>query len=177
MPRIFSLRGKINFADNAISKNNMILDYVSPDRTRAWKIKEAYMWCIDDRAEIGSSDGQYNVRSSLATDDIGSSVHFGDLMDPTDNRLCAWAHQGASIRHDAGDDFLALQSINTITPYLVDPDVIVTKELYVNFESTSSSTTSPTRDWAYMVILEETTLSPSESVFQQIKGMGQHVSG
>jgi hypothetical protein len=41
--------------------------------------------------------------------------------------------------------------------------------------STTESSTSPTRHWGYMVTLEEVRVTPSQSIFQQIKGMGQDV--
>ena len=136
-------------------------------------IDRAYFWPLTTRAEIGGSDGQYNAEMSLATDQIRTTA-FTKIMDASDNRLAAWGASGFSIRA-AGTDFLAYQSLNMLPELTVDPDVIVTKELWLNFQSTSESSTSPERQWCYMVVLKEKKLNPSESLFQQIKGMGQDV--
>ena len=58
---------------------------------------------------------------------------------------------------------------------LVDPDTIITKELHIVMCSTTENDVSPVREWGYMIELEEMKVTPSESVFQQIKGMGQKV--
>jgi hypothetical protein len=174
MTRKFSLRGKFTVADNAIH-TMQIFDYVSPDRTRAWEIDRAYFWPLTTRAEIGSSDGQYNAEMSLSTDSF-RVVAFDALMDASDNRICAWGASGFSIRA-AGTDFLAYQSLNMLPELTVDPDCLVTKELHLNFQSTSESTTSPEREWCYLIILKDKKITPAQSVFQQIKGMGQDISG
>lgn len=173
MARTFSLRGKFSVADNAIFQQN-IFDYVSPDRTKAWMIDGAFFWPITTRKEIGGSDGQYNASMSLSTDQIEITA-FDLIMDPSDNRTCAWGASGFSIRHGGPSDFLAYQSLNRCAELLVDPDVLVSKELHLNFQSTSESSTSPTREWGYMIVLKERKVTPSQSLFQQIKGMGQDV--
>lgn len=171
--RTFSLRGKFSVADNALYTEN-IFDYVSPDRKKGWKVDRAYFWPLTTRAEIGGSDGQYNAEMNLATDEM-RVISFDSIMDCSDNRLCAFGASGFSIRNGGPSDFLAYQSLNMLPELTVDPDVIVTKELWINFQSTSESSTSPTRQWCYMVVLKEVKLTPSESLFQQIKGMGQDV--
>lgn len=171
--RTFSLRGKFSVADGAMTQGK-IFDYVSPDRTKGWEIDRAYFWPLTTRAEIGASDGQYNAEMSLSTDEI-RITGFDKLMDITDNRICAWGASGFSIRDSTSDDFLAYQSLNMLPELTCDPDIIVTKELWFNFQTTSESSTSPTREWCYMVILKERKLTPAQSVFQQIKGMGQDI--
>jgi len=44
------------------------------------------------------------------------------------------------------------------------------------FSGVTEFSTSPSRLWNYMVILEEIKVQPAESVFLQIKGMGQQIS-
>ena len=172
--RTFSLRGKFSVADNALYTEN-IFDYVSPDRKKGWKVDRAYFWPLTTRAEIGGSDGQYNAEMNLATDEM-RVISFDSIMDCSDNRLCAFGASGFSLRQGSGpSDFLAYQSLNMLPELTVDPDVIVTKELWIHFQSTTESGVSPTREWCYMVVLKEVKLTPSESLFQQIKGMGQDV--
>ena len=56
---------------------------------------------------------------------------------------------------------------------LVDPDHLITKELYINFANTSDTDVSAVRHWGWLIVLEERKITPVQSVFQQIKGMGQ----
>ncbi len=174
MSRVFTLRGAFEVADNAIYQQE-IFDYASPDRRMAWEITGAFFWPITIRGEIGASDGQMNASMSLSTDIIGITA-FDLILDPSDNRTCAWGTGGFSIRNGGANDFLAYQSLNRVPELLIDPDVLVTKELHLNFQSTSESTDSPTRKWGYMIVLRERKVSPEQSLFQQIKGMGQDIS-
>lgn len=175
MSRTFSLRGKISAADNAIEVKQ-VFDYISPDRRKAWKLKGAFVWPLDVRAEIGSTDGQATYEFALATDERRMS-DFDMLMDITDNRACAWGASGFSLRHGSGpSDFLAYQSLNRMCELIIDPDVLITKELWFNMQSTTESATSPTREWCYLIVLEEVKVSAAQSLYQQIKGMAQDVS-
>ena len=58
---------------------------------------------------------------------------------------------------------------------LNDPDSFVTKELYLNLGSATDVDVSNVREIGYLIILEERKVTPAESVFQQIKGMGQDI--
>ena len=53
---------------------------------------------------------------------------------------------------------------------------MIVKELWIGGNSTTESEESPVREWGYMITLEEIKVSPSQSVFQQIKGMGQDLT-
>lgn len=172
MGRTFSLRGVYFFADNAIPEQKLLLDYVSPDRTKAWKIKEAYIWPSDYRAEIGGTDVRACLAATLWTDQ--HTIAKTDLsFSAADNRQCAWAMDDYLVRH-GGDDFIVPEG-GGITTFLIDPDILVTKELYLSAVFTTEATVSPKRNWNYVVVLEEVKVSPSQSLFQQIKGMGQDV--
>lgn len=175
--RAFSLRGVIkDVADGALIQNHLLLDYVSPDRRRAWVIESAWMWPVDYRAEQVPTpvDGFLSLAASLATD-VLFHAQFPDIIDPSDNRLCAWAMQTYNIR-DATNDFITPNGVPLCSMcFLIDPDTMVTKELYLNFATTSDSDSAPERDWGYMVVLRERTVTPAQSLFQQIKGMGQNI--
>jgi len=173
MGRIFSLRGKLNLIDNQNTVNHSIFDYVSPDRARAWKILTAHVWPVDVVA-INADDGFMCFQAALATD--AGKFQSANLSDPSENRFCGWAQQTYNTRDGA---------TNYITPngvalhdmaMLLDPDTVVTKELYLNICNTSDIDSNKDRDWGYLIVLEEMRISPSESLFQQIKGMGQDVT-
>jgi hypothetical protein len=175
MGRIFSLRGTYSVADNANGQHENIFDYVSPDRSRGWKIKEAWIFPKSLRAEIGGSDGQLVCQAHLATD-TWTIAAFDEAVDVTDNRQCAWSTNQYVLRA-AGSDFIApANGIPDCGRFVCDPDTIIVKELYIAATISSESTTSPTREWNYLIILEELSISPSESIMQQVKGIGQDVS-
>lgn len=170
----FSLRGKISFDDNARLPPTRLFDYVSPNRTRAWKVKEAHIWPITVRADTDNDEGKYNAEFALATDD-GFEVTWNDLLDPTENRTFAWATWNGYLRDNGSDDFIQAE-VDALSCFLIDPDTFVVKELWIAANSTTESDESPTREWGYLIVLEEHKVSASQSVFQQIKGMGQDVN-
>ena len=176
--RLFTLRGKISdVGDGQVIHNHNLLDYVSPDRTKAWKVEAAWMWPVDYRATQTPTavDGFLCFTGCLATD-VLDHPQFNSLVDPSDNRLCAWAMQTYNLR-DATQDFLTPNGVPLASMrFLIDPDHLVSKELYLNFATTSDVDSAPERAWGYMVLLREMKVTPTESIFAQIKGMGQDVS-
>ena len=169
------MRGKFTCADNGIANGAFgvpILDYVSPDRKKAWKVNRAWVWPITTRAEIGGSAGQLIANGALGTDDFRITA-FDTIPDVTENRFFAWTNQSYQIQH-AGSDFLQTRNGTPDSyEFIVDADRLIVKELFLWFQTTSSSATSPEREWAYMVEVEQIKITAWESIFQQIKGMGQ----
>ena len=171
----FSLRGKVGVNDNSVTANHQIFDYVSPDRTRAWKVIEAYVWPVDWWGVTLADDGFMICVAALGTDT--GKFNQNEIVDPTENRLFAWGQQTYNTREAAAaTDFITPNS----TPLgamrmLIDPDHLVTKELYINFANTCDIDVSAVREWGWLIVLEERKVSPSLSVFQQIKGMGQDI--
>lgn len=173
----FSLRGTISFPDNSRAPPTRIFDYVSPDRTRAWRVTRGYFWPVGIREDTGSdADGKYLTGAALYTDD-GSSVIWNDISNPMENRAFAWTFWAGYARENGASDFITPECPpNGIAEFIVDPDTLIVKELWIAASNSKEGTTNPTREWGYMIILEEDTISPSQSVFQQIKGMGQDVA-
>jgi hypothetical protein len=171
----FSLRGKVNVSDNGVTANHRVFDYVSPDRTRSWKVIEAYVWPVDWWGVTLADDGFMIATAALATDT--GKFNQNEMCDPTENRMFAWAMQTYNTREAAA-------AVDFITPnatalgnmrMLVDPDHLITKELYINFANTSDTDVSQVREWGWLILLEERRISAVQSVFQQIKGMGQDI--
>ena len=173
--RVFTLRGKVQAVDDGqLINNHLLLDNVSPDRTKAWRVITAYIWPVTYRA-TAASDGILNLTGNLATDTM-FHPQFEHLADPSDNRLIGWAQQTYNVR-DATADFITPNGVPLCSMcFLMDPDHLVSKELYLNFATTSDDDSAPKRDWGYMVVLEEMKVTPTESIFAQIKGMGQDVT-
>lgn len=170
----FSLRGKFTLADSGRNNPVRIFDYVSPDRTRAWKVTKAYLWPITIRESTGSDEGKINCQATLYTDDV-PSISWNTISDPTDNRAFAWAQWNGFIRDNGGDDFITAESSDGVIEFLIDPDPMIVKELWIAAACTTEVGTNPDREWAYLIVLEEEKVSASQSVFQQIKGMGQAI--
>lgn len=171
----FSLRGEYDLADNAVGPVVRVFDYVSPDRTRAWKVSKAYVWPITVRADVGGDEGKYLLQASLLTD-IAKIVEWNTVQDPTDNRAFAWASWAGYSRENGASDFITPE-VESFAPFIIDPDTIIVKELWLVMASSKEGTTNPSRRWGWMIELEEVKVSASQSVFQQIKGMGQDITG
>lgn len=173
MGRIFSFRGKVKVNDNAVTANHEIFDYVSPDRTKAWKVKEAYFWPVDWwNVAIGGAGFLTGV-CALATDT--GKFNQNEIVDPTENRMIAWGQQTYNHR---------INNINFLTPnatplgrmnMLVDPDHLITKSLYINIGTACDEDIANVREWGWLIIVEEQKVSAATSVFQQIKGIGQDI--
>lgn len=174
MGRIFSLRGKADVNDNQVLANHNIFDYVSPNRTKAWKVIEAYIWPVESQLAIHNNNGFMNLTAALATD-IGK-FNKPEISDPTENRLFAWAMQTYNTREGDGSNFITPNGFPlNQARFLVDPDTLVTKELYINIANSADKDVSGSRTWGWLIILEEQRISPAESIFQQIKGIGQDI--
>lgn len=171
----FSLRGKVEVSDNSVSANHLIFDYVSPDRTRAWKVIRAYVWPVQWWGVALADDGFMALVASLATDT--GKFNQNEIIDPSENRAFAWAQQTYNTREaSAATDFLtpnatALGNME----FLVDPDHLVTKSLYINIGTACDIDVSQVREWGWCVVLEERKVTAAQSVFQQIKGIGQDI--
>ena len=176
MARIMSLRGVIKCEDGNRSAPKMVLDYVSPDRTRGWRIKEAWLWCQTIRANTPNDDhGQMVIQAQLSTEEVKPS--FDQVVN--DNRVFGWMQQQYNRRTvSAGSStnyILPNSGLNTENKFLIDVDTTVVKELWIAMSSSSDGSDEPERLWNYLIDLEEVKISPEQSVFQQIKGMGQQI--
>lgn len=174
MSKTLSLRGAITIADNARSINNQVFSYEANNLTRGWIVREFYWWPASVRAETGTADGQFQSSATLATDTVGSPG-FDDISSVIDNRFIAWMQRGFNRRNGAIGDFITTPTGINDSRALIDPDHVVNNALYINAYSTSDSTTSPSREWNYLIILEEKKLSPQAAILALIKGKAQDI--
>lgn len=169
------MRGTFIAVDNAVSGPQNIFDYVSPDRTRAWKVSKAYLWPAEIRADTaGDADGKYVAQATLYTDYAKAAGWLGQL-NPADNRSFGWAIWSGYCRDNGSSDFIISHGTDGIVEFIIDPDTYITKELWLAVSSTKEGTNNPEREWAYLIVFEEYKITSAQSVFQQIKGMGQDV--
>lgn len=174
--RILTLRGNFSCDDNAVVVDQRIFQYDAVDLTKGWKVKEAWIWPKTIRAVTGTGDGQLTLAGSLATDSGISDSSFGPQMDAADNRQIGWLNVSYQFR-DANTDFLARNNggFTEGNRLLIDPNTIVATGLYINMYVSSDNTNSPSRDYNYVVILEEKKMQESETILQIIKSTAQDV--
>ncbi|SVD51478.1 uncharacterized protein METZ01_LOCUS404332 [marine metagenome] len=53
---------------------------------------------------------------------------------------------------------------------------MITKQIYLNVGTATDVDESASREWGYLIILEEQKVSAAESLFQQLKGIGQDIT-
>jgi len=173
MSRIFSLRGKVSCPDNGVTANHLLFDYQSGDRTKGWRVLYAYVWPKDWNKITANGQGFLALVTALATDT--GKFNENEISDASENRLFAWGQQTYNMRN---------ANIHFITPnatplgrmnMLVDPDTIITKELYLNIGTATDEDSASLREYSYLIIVQEEKVTPAQSVFQQIKGIGQDI--
>lgn len=176
MGRLMTLRGTTpDTADNGRYLNFQIFSFEANILEKGWIVKEFYFWPADVRADTGSTSGQFQIAATLSTDEIPSGLGgFGDLGSCSDNRTFAWMQKGYNRRDSAITDFITSPTgLYYDNKGIVDPDHVVNDALYINYFSTSDSTTSPNRKYNYMVVLEEIKLTPARAILSLLKGKGQ----
>lgn len=169
--RKLSLRGKILMPDNQRIQDVNLFDYVSPDRTIAWKVTGAWMWPHDVEGNT-TGDHQFALTGALTTDTTGN----WDGMDVEDNREFAWIYTGYYIRADNTLEFLSpIGTPITHQRFLVDEETVITNSLYFSGKTLSEAFQVIQREWNYLITLESMTITEQESILQQLKGIGQDI--
>jgi hypothetical protein len=114
----------------------------------------------------------------LSTDLLDIPVRIAELTTASDNRLMGWTqihYRGFT----TNNYFVPHASMPEQNRLLIDYDRIVTNQLYVYaLMVANGGVLAPPNapvDINYYIELEEVTLSPSQSVLQQLKGIGQDV--
>lgn len=174
MKKTMTLRGNIEYADNALSLNNKIFEYESNDLTTAWKVTKFLMWPADVRANIGTTEGQMMFVGTLATDRV-PSIGFNDIGNVEDNRFISWIQRGFNIRNESTDDFLAAPTGMEANYGYVDPDHLVNDVLFIHSYNTKDGTTNPVRKWNYVVELEKIKITETQAILAIVKGRAQDI--
>tara|TARA_R100000306_G_C4371391_1_gene140137 strand:+ start:1520 stop:2053 length:534 start_codon:yes stop_codon:yes gene_type:complete len=175
MSRTLSLRGVIETADNAQVLNHRVFTYEANDLTRGWVVEAAYLWPKTTRAASGGN-GHLQAVASLTTDTILDTGGFPEMSDASDNRQIGWCNSGYLIRDSAVTDFLSNGSNPpNPAPFLIDPEHVVAKGLFLQFYTTSDFSTAVSRDWNYMVVLRAKKLDPKETILHLIKNVAQDI--
>lgn len=189
MGRIMTLRGDwlTSFGTAAtygVAGGAKIFEYESPDRTRGWKVRRCVVW-IQGATGTGGGDARALWQVSLLTDQLGKDFtsitnaatanRFQKAIGPADNRSIAWMTQDMLIRDNVNADWIVGHGGTTTgMELLCDADRVITNELYIVSYGLSEGALFTYPGAAYYIELEEVKLSPAESLFAQLKGMGQN---
>lgn len=190
MGRIMTLRGNWDVSFGVASAfgatgGRLIFEYESSDRTRAWRVKKACV-NIQEATGTGGGDSRALFQCALLTDQIDNTQskitsaptanRYQRCLGPSDNRSIAWSTTDMILRDNVTADWIAPHgNANPSWIEMVcDADRLVTNELYIlSYGVTESGTYTWTG--SYYIELEEVKLTPSESLFAQLKGTGQEV--
>jgi len=170
-----TIRGSVEFTDGSTNQPVKIFGYESPDRTKAWRVTGAFVW--PQTVEVSgavSSNVQGSWISVLSTDDFAAELNNAKS---DDNRQFGWGQHDYAIRNNAGatQDYLhGKAGIISQSQLLLDPGHLVVQNLFLQMSSHTEGGTQ-VRKWNYMVVLEKRTVSPPESILQQLKGTGQSI--
>lgn len=168
------------------STEHQIFSYESMDRTRAWRITYASVWIQELLHGTGGGDSRAMVQWSLSTDTLGAVTitdgatgrEWERRMGAADNRTIGWTIQDWQTRDNSNADFL--------TPgfggaggqgfqLLLDEDRIATNELWLQSFGVTEGSADLELQCNYYIEMELIKITPSESILQQVKGMGQSV--
>jgi len=186
MGRAMTLRGSF---DMLIGRNTAyggsteerLFAYESMDRTRGWRVTYASIWIQELLHGTGGGDSRALAQWTLSTDTLGAVVistaatarEWERRMGPGDNRTIAWRTADYQTRENTNADFLVENP--GPTAMILDVDRIVTNELWVQAFGVTEGGADLTLQCGYVIELEEVKISPSESVLQQLKGIGQDI--
>ncbi len=177
MGRILTLRGSVETEFNfgsAVEK--LTMSYESPDRTKGWEVTGAWLW-IDTQSQNNiTSNNNPVVIGCLSTDQLQAPVRTAHITTADDNRTFGWTqihYRG----FDTQDYYVPHASVPSSQSFLIDRDRIVTNDLYLYVECKVNGgvvTPAPVKV-NYLIVLEEKKITPSQSVLQQLKGIGQNI--
>ena len=190
MGRVMTLRGEFltSFGkQTTFGKVNgkLLFEYESSDRTKGWKVRYAAVWCQQITQGTSGGDGRAVWQGCLSTDqisnkqskvtDAATARRYQSAIGAGDNRTIAWWTQDMLIRDDTDADWIVPHGATSkaATELICDFDRIITNELYIMTYGATEGENIVDLVANYYIELEEVKLTPSGSVFQQLKGIGQ----
>lgn len=187
MGEIMTLRGSLPFEFGSSTgfgtgAEHEIFSYQSPDRKKAWKVRFARMWIQECINQVGA-DTRALAQFTLSTDtlgirnadvsDINTARAWENMIGAGDNRTIGWLATDYLNRDNTSADFL-MQSYRA-PDMLLDADRIVTNQLYIQCYGLHEANSVINVTFNYYIEMEEIKVTPVQSVFQQLKGIGQSV--
>jgi len=176
MARTRTLRGKLAVTANSVGSSELVFSYESPDRTRGWIVDGAFAWIANPLEPGLGASAQANLMGCLTTD-LDYSPRANAMIDPSDNRGIGWLQRQYNSRNYAsGEDYVTPNAGDLTTcKFLLDQDRIVTNDLKILL-AFNNEDASLNYEVGWMVVLREVSISPSQSLMQQLKGIGQDIT-
>lgn len=163
-----------------VAAEHTIFAYESSDQTRSWRIKEVQCWLNPNGNTGGDSRALLNY--CLSTDFLTppASASAGDVntyslqYNASDNRGIAWGMMDYQNRDGSAADF----RVPSFEFQAIADGRRAINYLILNVIVNSESSAMPARSnfVNYRVLMEEITVTPSESILHQVRGLAQDVS-
>ena len=170
---IKTIRGSVDSRLGGPVTEKLVFNYESPDRTRGWVIDGAYVWVADPTVNVAGSANAM-LLANLATDSYTKDEVT--IINPDDNRSFAWHAKQYHSQNGAVDFIYPNATDTSMSAFLIDLERIITNDLYINVAFLNAASFSQSSiKIGYMIVLREVSLSPSQSVLQQLKGIGQDI--
>ncbi len=193
MGRKMSLRGQVPLTVGTTTSYGSaqiheIFNYESVDRKRAWKVNYAVCWVQEAMIGTGGIDQRALLQTALTTDgyskdelnvfSAATARAWERRIGPGDNRTIGWCITDYGSRDNVNADWIMPHGAATDMGgrLVLDIDRLVTNRLCLATFAINESTAELTGALGYYIELEEMTVSPSQSLFQQLKGVGQDAS-
>tara|TARA_R100001163_G_C5057370_1_gene193875 strand:+ start:875 stop:1429 length:555 start_codon:yes stop_codon:yes gene_type:complete len=178
--KTMTLRGSWLQEANKVGDQHRILSYESPDRSKAWKLKDAWIF----PAKVATYDvtverDEFIQGFSLLETDI-ADITMDQIHSVDDNRNLAWGEHSYKLTTNTASPsncylFSGYQGILR-NELLHDEDRIITNDLFCRISwFHSHSDDLGDIEWNYYVVLEEVEITPTEGILQQLKGIAQSI--
>jgi len=175
-----TLRGSWNQEANKVGTQHRILSYESPDRTRAWKLKAAWIFPANVAVwDFTPARDTWLQGYSLLETDI-ADISMAQIHSVDDNRNLAWgehSYEWTPNPTSPSNSFLFSGYQGQLRNELLhDEDRIITNDLFCRvswFHAHDDDLGD--MEWNYYVVLEEVSITPTEGILQQLKGIAQSI--
>ena len=174
----FGMRLSANGVPSAAE--HIVFAYESSDQTKSWKIKEIQCW-LDPQVEAGGDSRallQYCLTTDFLTPPASSLTAdvrvYARQFNAEDNRGIAWGMMDYQNRDAATSDFRVPSfEFNAIA----DGRRAINYLILNVIQNSEGSALSPTGGSVvnYRILMEEITVTPSESILHQVRGLAQDV--
>ena len=174
---IKTIRGVLDISANSHNADNLIFSYEGTDMTRGWKVIEAYCWFPKLGLHVGTADSAAVCRMKLQTDYNRGTLPIYEgwnemWMNPADNREFGWVTRTYDPQGEGDKAFRPV-----FAAAIIDPEHLITRDLYLSFPCQfQGADEGDTWHVAWLIVMEEQTITPSEQILQSVKGVAQNIS-
>lgn len=180
--RCKTLRGLSYVELGKSNMNQSIFSYEAVDMRRGWKVTHAQAWWADPKTDMKNwNPAEYScVRMKIQTDTIAdptSPTTTATALNPSDNREIGWVTRTYQAPNYVSGVVEGPVQFPVFEDCIIDPDHVVTRELLLSFPVQGGPSSEGMFAYvAWIVHMEEISITPSESILQTIKGMAQDMN-